>query len=86
MTCGELTRTDTITGRALGRIEDCDVPIMGASRSFPAITSRGANGEPSGSSLVNLTFHGHTDWEDCRYTHFEIRLSTGKRTQSTSST
>jgi hypothetical protein len=34
-------------------------------------------------SLENFTFHGHTLWDVCRYTHFEIPLSSGRRTLST---
>jgi hypothetical protein len=36
------------------------------------------NDDPSGSSLANLTFHGQTSWEVCRYTHFEVPLATGR--------
>ena len=31
-------------------------------------------------SRENFTFHGHTSWDVCRYTHFEIPLSTGRLT------
>jgi hypothetical protein len=48
--------------------------------SSPAITSRGANGDASGSDRANRTFHGHTSWEEWRYNHFSIPLSTGART------
>jgi hypothetical protein len=48
--------------------------------------SRGANGESSGSSLANLTFQGHTDWEEWRYNHFVIPLRTGAGTLTRAST
>jgi hypothetical protein len=38
------------------------------------------NGDSSGNSCANFTFHGHTSWEMSRYTHFKIPLSTGART------
>jgi hypothetical protein len=47
--------------------------------SLPAITSRGANACPF-SSCANLMLYGQTSWENCRYTHFEIPLATGRRT------
>ena len=31
---------------------------------------------------ANFSFHGQTSWEVCRYTRFEIPLSTGGRTLS----
>lgn len=51
-----------------------------ARASFPAIAALGAKGESVGSDRANFTFHGHTSWEACRYTHFEIPLVTGART------
>ena len=50
------------------------------SESIPAINSRALNGESSASACENLTFHGQTDWEMCRYDRFAIPLTTGART------
>ena len=46
--------------------------------SFPAMNSRGANGDPSRSSRANFTFHGHISLQVCRITRFAVRL-TGDR-------
>ena len=48
--------------------------------SFPAMNSRALNGESSASACENVTFHGHTLWEMCRFNRFEIALTTGNRT------
>jgi hypothetical protein len=48
--------------------------------SLPASASRAANGDSSGRSLANRTFHGHTSWDVWRYTRFVIRLETGRST------
>ena len=48
--------------------------------SFPATNARARNGESSANSCENFTFHGHTLWEMCRYTRFEIPLETGWQT------
>jgi hypothetical protein len=53
--------------------------------SFPAITSRGLNAD-SFNSRANLMLNGQHDWEKCRYTHFAIELSTGRRTLSRETT
>lgn len=50
-------------------------------RSCPATTSRGS-GAGSSSSSAKCAFHWHTCWENCRYTHFEIPLATGRLTVS----
>lgn len=47
--------------------------------SLPPNAARGANAG-SFSSVANRTFHGHTSWEICRHTCFEIPLTTGRRT------
>jgi hypothetical protein len=52
----------------------------GVTESLPVMNSRARNGESSTSACENFTFHGQTDWEMCRYTRFEIALTTGNRT------
>jgi len=47
--------------------------------SRPASASRSVNAG-SRSSLAKRTFHGHTSWDLCRLTRFEIPLGTGART------
>ena len=34
----------------------------------------------SRSSAANDTFHGHTSWDVCRHTHFQIPLKSGRLT------
>ena len=50
--------------------------------SFPAMNSRGANGESSANACENFTFHGHTSWEMCRYNRVMVELETVRRTLS----
>ena len=60
----------------------CDIARISCATvlaSFPAIASRDANA-CSFSSWANLMLYGQTSWENCRYTHFEISLATGRRT------
>jgi hypothetical protein len=67
------------TGRRT-RPASCPTARERARASFPAGTSRGASGELSGSPSSDRTFHGHTDWDTHRHTHFAIPLATGSRT------
>jgi hypothetical protein len=78
-------------GEFLNAAENCSCVIASRSRasvraSLPASASRASNGESCGSSLENLTFHGHTSWDVWRYTHTAIPLATGARTLSKSTT
>ena len=50
--------------------------VASVTASFPATNIRARNGESSASSCENFTFHGQQVWEKCRYTRFEIALST----------
>jgi hypothetical protein len=45
------------------------------------MNSRAANGESSANACEDLTFHGHTLWGMCRYTRFQISLTTGPRSR-----
>ncbi len=66
----------------------CDIersPSASVCASFLAMMSC-ATYTHSVASRANFTFHGHTSWEKCRYTHFEIPLSTGRRTLATART
>ncbi|MEO8619722.1 MAG: hypothetical protein ABI625_01580 [bacterium] len=72
-------------GDPLNAAEDSSGDIVSSSRasvraSRPTSASRSANGESLGNACANLTFHGHTSWQICRLTHFEIPLVTGTRT------
>ena len=61
---------------------DCDIAkssSASALASLPDSAGRDAN-DGSESSRANLWLYGHTLWEMCRYTHFEIELTTGART------
>lgn len=57
------------------------ISVESVRASFPVITSRASNAG-SVASLENFTFQGHTSWDVCRYTHFEIALATGRQTLS----
>jgi len=68
-------------GEPLNAAENSDWDVANSSRAsedapLPEMTARGAN-SGTFSSCANLMLNGHTSWEMCRYTHFEIRLSTG---------
>ena len=71
-------------GEPLNAAENSSCVIASSSRasvraSRPAIAARGWNGESVASGVANRSFHGHTSWEICRLTHFEIALETGAR-------
>ena len=52
----------------------------GVRASLPASASRGLKGGSSGSSLENLTFQGHTSWEEWQYDHLAVPLAARRRT------
>ena len=71
-------------GEPLNAAEDsgCDMASSSSAserESLPARAGRAAN-DGSESSRANLWLYGHTSWEMCRYTRFEIPLDTGART------
>ena len=58
----------------------CDMPRIsraGVRASRPRSTWRGANGDSAGCSDANRRFHGHTSWEEWRYDHSAVPLTTG---------
>lgn len=68
-------------GEPLNAAEDsgCDMASSSSAserESLPARAGRAAN-DGSESSRANLWLYGHTSWEMCRYTRFEIPLDTG---------
>jgi hypothetical protein len=60
----------------------CDIPRSSRASCRASLAASAGRGAYAGSlsSWANLTLYGHTSWEEWRYNHFAIPLTTGVRT------